>query len=226
MDDATSRVVVIGAGGHGQVVADILQRMADAGAPVTPIGFLDDNLALAGKTILGLPVLGRVADLAGIEHDAVIVALGHNRTRLTLARRLESAGERFVIARHPAAVIAPSVEMVPGTVVCAGVVVNPGSRIGAHVILNTGSTVDHHNRIGDGVHIAPGVHLGGDVTIGEGSLVGIGATVMSQRSVGAWAVVAAGALVSKNVPDAVTVAGSPARISGRPPTTPDAQEPV
>ncbi len=226
MADAWPRVVVIGAGGHGRVVADILLRMADAGSPVGPVAFVDDNPALAGGTVLGLPVLGRVEDLARIDHDAVIVGIGHNQTRLALARRLEAAGERFAIARHPAAVIAPDVEVVPGTVICAGVVVNPGSTIGAHVILNTGCTVDHDNHIGDAVHIAPGVHLGGDVTIGEGTLVGIGATVMSQRSVGAWAVVAAGALVSKDVPSGVTVAGTPARMTRRPPTDPEAQEPA
>lgn len=96
--------------------------------------------------------------------------------------------------------------------ICAGVVVNTGSVIGADVILNTGCTVDHHNRIGDHAHIAPGVHMGGEVEVGEGALVGIGATVMPRKRIGAWSVVGAGTLVTRDVPDGVVVVGAPARV--------------
>ena len=206
------RVLIIGAGGHAQVVADILLRMREAGINLTPIGYLDDNPALAGQNLLGLPVLGSVASLSRTAHDALIVAIGDNEVRQRIIQSLQVQGERFAIARHPSAVIAPDVMIGPGSMICAGVVVNPGSTIGANVILNTGCTVDHHNRIGDHVHIAPGVHLGGEVQIDEGTLVGIGATVMPQRRVGAWSVVGAGALVHTDIPDHVVAVGTPARI--------------
>jgi sugar O-acyltransferase (sialic acid O-acetyltransferase NeuD family) len=205
------RVLILGAGGHGLVVADILLRMAEAGAALVVGGYLDDNPQLADQRFLGLPVLGRVADLISLPHDALVIAIGDNHTRQQLAGQLANQGERFVTACHPRAVIAPDVAIDPGAMICAGVVVNPGSAIGGHAILNTGCTVDHHNRIGDYVHLAPGVHLGGNVEIGTGALVGIGATVMPQRSVGNWAVIGAGSLVTKNIPPCVTVAGVPAR---------------
>ncbi|HBY93748.1 MAG TPA: transferase [Chloroflexi bacterium] len=206
------RTVILGAGGHAQVVADILMRARDAGQPVCPIGYLDDNPRLHGHTELGLPVLGALHELPSVAHDAVIVAIGENHTRQQLFDRLQQQGERLTVARHPAAVIAPDVSIAPGTVICAGVVVNPGSVIGANVILNTGCTVDHHNHIGNHAHIAPGVHLGGDVKIGEGTLIGIGATVMPQRCIGAWSVVGAATLVHTDLPDYVVVAGVPGRV--------------
>jgi sugar O-acyltransferase (sialic acid O-acetyltransferase NeuD family) len=208
-------VLILGAGGHAQVVADILWRMQEAGADVTPVGYLDDNPALLDQHFLDLPVLGCLADLPNIAHDAVIVGIGDNTTRRGVFRRLQSQGERLIAACHPQAVIAPDVLVGPGSMICAGVVVNPGSHIGANVILNTGCTVDHHNHIADHVHLAPGVHLGGEVTIGEGTFVGIGSTVIPGRTIGAWTMIGAGSVVNKDIPDQVTAVGVPARVMGR-----------
>lgn len=207
----SQRVVIIGAGGHGQVVADILWQMRVAGLDVTPIGYLDDNLLLAGQRFQDVPVLGRVADLASVPHDAVVVAVGDNATRRRLYGALAGRSERMQICCHPRAVIAGGVSVGPGAMICAGVVINPGSSVGANAILNTGCTVDHHNRIGDHAHIAPGVHLGGDVTIGEGALVGIGATVLPGRRVGDWSIVGAASLLRRDLGAGMMAVGVPAR---------------
>ena len=206
------RVLILGAGGHAQVVADILMRAHEAGSNCNPIGFLDDNPSLTRTAITGLPVLGTIAQLDEFDHDAIIVAIGDNRTRARLFESVQARGEQIVNAIHPAAVLAPGVRLGEGVMICAGVVVNTGTVIGDNVILNTSCTVDHHNRIGGHAHIAPGVHLGGDVTIGEGTLVGIGATVIPQRTVGAWSVVGAGSVVTKDIPACATAAGAPARV--------------
>lgn len=207
-----TKVLILGAGGHGWVVADILLRMRDAGHDISIAGFLDDAPQMRGRYILGLPVLAPIDELGTIEHDAVVIAIGNNQVRQRLFVRLVQQSQTFLPIYHPSAVIAPDVTIGMGSVICAGVVVNPGSSVGVNAILNTGCTVDHHNQIGDHAHIAPGVHLGGDVAIGEGTLVGIGATVMPQHSVGAWSVVGAGALVTKDIPSWATAIGSPARV--------------
>ncbi len=206
------RVLILGAGGHAQVVADILLRSHDAGSKVVPIGYLDDNPSLWNQTFLGLPVLGPFRRLSAIEHDAVIIAIGDNKIRCQTFRQLSEEGERFATAIHPRAVLAPDVLVGLGTMICAGVVVNTGSVIGANVILNTSSSIDHHSRIADHAHIAPGVHLGGEVTIGEGTLVGIGATVMPRCRIGDWSVVGAAALVHHDLPAHVTAIGVPAQV--------------
>jgi hypothetical protein len=86
------RVLIIGAGGHAQVVADILLRARDTGQPVTPIGYLDDDASLHGRLFLDLPVLRDIGALDGIPHDAIIIAIGNNRIRKRLADALSVAG--------------------------------------------------------------------------------------------------------------------------------------
>jgi len=205
------RVLIVGAGGHGLVVADILLAMRAAGTNLDILGYVDDDITLHGRQFLGLRVRGPIAAWRQLQPDAVIVALGDNRRRAYWQRHLAAQGVRLLVARHPSAVVARSVTIGPGTVLAAGVVVNPGTTVGAGVILNTGCTVDHHNHIEDYVHIAPGAHLAGGVTVQEGALVGVGAAVHPGVTVGAWAVVGVGAAVVRSVPAGATVAGVPAR---------------
>ena len=216
----TTNVIIVGAGGHGQVVADILLRMADAGANIRLVGYLDDDSHLHGHRILNVPVLGFIRDIENVLHDAIIVAIGDNAVRRQVSARLCNAGEHFINAIHPSAIIAPDVHIGRGVMICANAVVNTGTEIGDNVILNTGCTVDHHNSIGGYAHIAPGVHLAGNVTVDVGSLVGIGSAIIPGKRVGEWSVVAAGAVVTRDVPDLTMVAGVPARFIRRLSLTP------
>ncbi len=206
------RVVILGAGGHGQVVADILWRMADQGQDVVPVGYVDDDVTIIGRSFVGLPVLGTSAHLSAIPHDAVVVAIGNGSLRQRLFAEHHAAGEVFITVCHPTAIIAPDVKIGVGCMIAANVVVNTGSVIGNHVILNTACTVDHHNRIGSYAHIGPGAHLGGDVEVGEGSLIGIGATVLPQTRVGSWCTIGGGSVVIREVGDGETAVGCPARV--------------
>lgn len=210
-----SGIIILGAGGHGQVVADILLSAAWAGATDAPTGFLDDDEHLIGTTILGLRVHGPISRLPDVEHAGVIVAIGDNATRRRLSLTLQERGERLVNAVHPAATIASDVRLSQGVMVCPGVVVNTGSVIGNGVILNTGCTVDHYNRIGDYAHIAPGVNLGGNVNIGQGAFIGIGSAIIPGCSIGEWASVLAGSVVIKDIPPHAVAGGVPARVIRR-----------
>jgi sugar O-acyltransferase (sialic acid O-acetyltransferase NeuD family) len=202
------RVLIIGAGGHGQVVADLFQAAARAGGPIEFAGFLDDRVALDDDG----RVLGPVSALWKIPHDGVVVAVGDNDTRARITERLRAAGERLTVARHPTAILSERVCIGDGAMICAGVIACVGVSLGRGVIFNTGCTVDHHSRIGDYAHIAPGVRIGGEVSIGERAFIGIGAVILPRVSIGRGAIVGAGAVVTRDVPPAVTVVGVPARV--------------
>lgn len=209
MSNASRRsgIIIVGAGAHGAVVADILQR-ADA----MPIGFVDDPPELLGTSVLDLEVLGPIASLREIPHDAVIVALGDNARRRALTEQLLASGEHLTTAVHPRAVVAPSAAIGAGSMICAGAVISPRAVIGRGVIVNSNATVDHDTIVGDFAHVSAGATLGGRVRIGTESFIAIGASVVSDMTVGARSVVGSGAVVVRPIPDDVVAFGVPARI--------------
>lgn len=202
-------VIILGAGGHGRVVLDILLRAKLH----RPIGFIDNNTRIHGRRIDGLPVLGGpdlLSDMRkrGISH--AIIAVGDNGARRDLARTLESNDFELVCAIHPSAQLACSVTLGRGVVIAAGAMVCAHCQIGDYAILNTGCIVDHESMIGTAAHVCPGVRLAGHVTVESGAFIGIGATVIQNVRIGFEAVVGAGAVVVKDVDPMTTVVGVPA----------------
>ena len=206
------RIAILGAGGHGQVVADILLAASAQGTSAEVLGFLDDNPCLAGVSILGLPVLGPIADLPETRCDSAIVAIGDNRVRRRMCEFVRQLGLELVQAIHPRATVAADARLGPGVVVCAGAVIGTGSVVGDGALLNTCCSIDHHNVIAAYAHICPGSHLAGNVTVGMGAMIGMGSAVLPGRIVGEWAVVAAGSVVTKDVPAGSVAAGTPCRV--------------
>ena len=205
-------IVIVGAGAHGAVVADILQRARDAGGRADAIGFVDDTPGAVGSTVLGLPVLGAVAALSAIPHDEVIVAVGDNGARRAITERLQESGERLATAVHPRACVAAGVVLGAGSVVCAGAVIAPLVELGAGVIVNTQASVDHHSIVGDFAHVSAGATVGGRVVLGSEVLIAVGAAVVSGLSIGARTTIGAGAVVLSAIPADVVAFGVPARV--------------
>jgi sugar O-acyltransferase (sialic acid O-acetyltransferase NeuD family) len=204
--NAPMPLVVVGCGGHGRVIADILRA---GGGP--PIGFLDDG-GTSGIAD-GVPVIGSSSlldDKGFLREHHVIVGVGDVAVRRRLALRVLAAGGRLGRAVHPRAILADNVPIGDGSVVMAGAIVNVGSRIGRFAIINTGAILDHDNVVEDGVQIAPGCSLAGRVWCCADAFVGTGASVIPGICIGERAVVGAGATVIRDVEADTMVAGCPA----------------
>jgi sugar O-acyltransferase (sialic acid O-acetyltransferase NeuD family) len=191
---------IYGAGGHGKVVLDAMQVSGTICA-----GFVDDNdIALWA----GVPVF-QPSKLSLEEKVILHLAIGNSKTREAIAARLMRAS--YFSVTHRSAVIAKTAEIGLGTFCAALSIVAPDAKVGNHCIINHAAVVDHDCIIGDFTHIAPQSSLGGGVKVGKGVLIGAGAIVLPGINIADYAVVGAGAIVTKDVAAGLTVVGSPAK---------------
>lgn len=201
-----NKLIIIGASGHGKVVADIAIKMNKWQS----ITFLDDDESI--KASIGLEVIGKTADAFTYKEEAnFFVAIGSNTTREKIQEKLIEQGLNVVSLIHPSAVIGTDVEMGIGTAVMAGVVINSSTRIGNGCIINTSSSVDHDNVIEDYVHISPGVNVAGTVKVGKGSWIGIGSVVSNNVNICSGCKVGAGAVVVEDITEPGSYVGVPVR---------------
>ncbi|MGE8451211.1 MAG: acetyltransferase [Pseudomonadales bacterium] len=201
------RLAILGASGHGKVVADTAECCG-----WQAIEFFDDAWPVLQHNG-PWPVIGDTAALhESLDvFDGVVVAIGNNAIRYSKLLELEAAGASICSLVHPAATVSRYAVLERGTLVFAQAVINADVRIGLGSILNTGCSVDHDCVLGTAVHISPGARLAGGVTVGDLSWVGIGASVRQLVRIGSQVVVGAGAAVTTDVADALTVVGVPAR---------------
>lgn len=195
------RLIIIGASGHGKVVADIAHLSG-----YTEIVFFDNDPEL--KMCLRYPVLGPDTMTQELDGD-VFVAIGNSEVRRKLME--QDSDRHFPVLFHPQAVIAEDVVIGDGTVIMAGAVINPGERIGIGTIVNTSSSIDHDCIIGSYCNVSVGAHLSGTVDVGNNCWIGAGATVSNNVNICSDVVIGAGAVVIDDIKETGTYVGVPAR---------------
>jgi sugar O-acyltransferase (sialic acid O-acetyltransferase NeuD family) len=202
------RLAILGASGHGKVVADAAEQ-----AGWQSVVFFDDAWpglqangpwAVEGNT---QALLDRLMDF-----DGVIVAIGNNRTRAAKQAELVASGGKMATIIHPSAMVSAHATIGSGSVVFANAAVNACAAMGAGVIVNTGAVVEHDCVVGDFAHISPNGVLSGGVALGALVWVGSCASVKQLIAIGEASVVGMGAVVTKDVPPGVTVVGNPAKV--------------
>ena len=156
-----------------------------------------------------------IAETADVSPDAVI-GQGSKIWHLAQVREDVSLGENCIVGR--------------------GAYVGTGVRVGANSKIQNYALVYEPAVLGDGVFIGPAVVLTNDtyprsitpdgelksahdwvpvgVTIERGAAIGARAVCVAPVTIGAWATVAAGAVVTKDVPPHALVAGVPAKRIG------------
>ncbi|MCF7504169.1 acetyltransferase [Vibrio sp. L3-7] len=202
-----NRCAILGASGHGKVVADIAECNG-----YSQIDFFDDRWPQLTRHECWAVQGNTEALLADVEkYDLVVVSIGNNTVRLEKQRILKDAGGTFKALVHPKAIVSHYAQVGAGSVVMANAVVGSFANVGQACIINTSSSVDHDCVLLDGVHISPGANLAGNVNVGEGAWIGIGAQVKQLINIGSFSVIGAGATVVSDIPNNKVAFGIPAK---------------
>jgi len=205
----THQLVVIGAGGHGREIVDIVRAAKADGSDAALLGVADDrlpDLELLARS--GIRYLGD--SKAVLEHDVeILIGIGDPATRERIDRRAPERSAAPMI--HPTATVGSDTVFQAGVVLAQEATVTTNVHLGRHTHLNVGSSVSHDCRVGDYVTICPGVRVTGNANIGDRVFIGTGAVILPGMSIGHDAVIGAGAVVCEHVPPAITVMGVPAR---------------
>lgn len=211
-------LVVIGAGGNSLSIVDAVietNRKSNSGPLYDLRGFLDDLPENRGRSVLGFPVLGTLADAPRLDGSwrfiNGIASEASYRLKPTTNTRTQIPRTRFESVVHPAATVSPNARVGAGTAIMAGSVICAEAEIGDHVVILQNTVVNHHSTVGDYATLSSGITVLGFVTIARNAFIGGGASLRPRISVGEGALVGMGSVVVKDVPPGVTVAGNPAR---------------
>ncbi|MDP8992210.1 MAG: acetyltransferase [Actinomycetota bacterium] len=206
-----TRLVVIGAGGHGREVCDIVDAVNRAGSALELVGVVDERGDEQGLLIRrGITMLGGNEVLRSLD-ASYLIGVGSAEARRAVDELASAAGLEPTSLVHPTAVLGSEVSIGPGFIAFPYAVVTTNVAMGRHVHLNVGATVSHDCTLGDYVTLSPGSHVSGNVRLGDGVTLGVGAVARQGVTVGDGTLVGAGGVVVDDLPPGLTAVGVPAR---------------
>ena len=214
----TTPIVIVGAGGFGREVHDVIEALNEAGPePVWEfLGFVDGHIADPALLASRGPVLGGDEVLATLPAGTqYVIAIAGGDVRRQIDAAATAHGLTAAVLVHPAATMGRhAIELGPGTIICSHVSITTDVRLGRHVHLNLNVTVGHDAVLEDYVTVNPSASISGAVVIETEAMIGTGARVIQGKRVGARSAIGAGAAVVRDVPADVTAIGIPAKVIG------------
>ena len=207
-------IAVFGGPGSGAIVAQTLAALAPIRTDLRLIGFLNDVLP-RGEHVSGTPVFGPFSSWRDLPEDVSFVAPLHKagamQQRVAIVQGLGIPEHRWATIIDPRSAVAADAVIGPGSFVGPFATVGPATRIGSHVVVRGGACVSHDCNVADFVFVGTNAVVCGYSSVGDGGYIAPSATIRDGCSIGRFATVGLGSVVVKNVPDFITVAGSPAR---------------
>lgn len=141
----------------------------------------------------------------------LVITPDNPNTRGRLFEIYHKCGFGFKTLIAPDAIVSRSASVSEGCVIQSLCNVSSNVFLGSGVKLNTASNVMHDVHIDDYSVIAPNAVLLGYAKVGKKTYIGANSTVLPGLRIANSSIVGAGAVVTKNVPNGITVVGVPAK---------------
>ena len=194
-------LVMLGAGGHAAVLAEILLEQKQPLIAVVAPDPIPANSPLAGlKQIASDEQLLSTYTPQEVELVNGLGSIPDNNLRWKLFEFFSAKGYRFASVISPKANLSNYLDLAEGVQIMMGAQVQTNASIGKNTIINTGAIVEHDCKIGAHNHLAPGVTLSGSVITASQVHIGTGASVIQNIQIDEQAVIGAGATVVRDVP--------------------------
>ncbi len=207
-------MIIAGASGFAKEVCEVLLQNKYNGQ----IAFYDDvTEGLPNFIFEHYQVLKNIEQAkAFIEErgdNNFVLGVGNPALRRKMVNLFSDAGGQLQNIISPFAVIGQLGNIIgTGCNIMTGTVITSDVNINNGVLINLNCTIGHNVVISEYTELSPGVHLSGQTKIGSFTTIGTGAIVIPKINIGNNVVIAAGSVVTKDVPDNVMVAGVPAII--------------
>jgi sugar O-acyltransferase (sialic acid O-acetyltransferase NeuD family) len=195
-------VLILGAGGLGRELFFWAKECGYA-----PIGFIDDNPHALDAYTGYPPIVGSIttAPLTA----PILCGIGQNPIRIRCVKTLKKRGAIFASCIHPQAKIL-NASLGEGAIIGPFAYIGADTKIGDFLFLQMHGLIGHDVQGGDFIRVDVGAFIGGYATLGKHVTIYTHAKVMPSKHIGNNVTIGAGSLVLNNLPDDVTVFGSPA----------------
>jgi sugar O-acyltransferase (sialic acid O-acetyltransferase NeuD family) len=206
-------MIIIGAKGFAKEVLEVLHQINQ----IDNLAFYDDiSDGLPDLLFNRFPVLRTeesVKDFISKYGNSFALGIGNPLFRKKLSDKFIALGGKFKSTISSKAIIGSYGNIIEcGCNIMSGTVITSDVRIGKGCLINLNCTVGHDTIIGEFVEISPGVNISGNCKIDSYTMIGTNATLLPKVMIGSNVIVAAGSVVTKDVPDNCMVAGVPAVI--------------
>lgn len=163
-------------------------------------------------------IMGKIKDIPKLfkkdAFDSIAIAIGYHhrdfrKQVFDYIKKLEIPLVTFV---HPSCILEKNVSIREGTIILSQCTIGINSELQENVYLSPRCYISHHVKIEGHTFCAAAVKMAGFSEVGKKCYLGINTTVIDGIKIGDNVQTAAGAVIVKDVPSNVLVAGVPAII--------------